>query len=260
MLAAQRRQERRGRIVRIAIPVVVLIAIAAFLSSRNGNDDESASKATTTTAVPAVKGETIKGDTPCPPTGGADKTVIKFEKPPPMCIDPAKSYTAVFATTQGTIRVVLDNAVPQTTNNFVVLSRYHYYDGTKIFRTDPSIDIIQGGSPKTQDNSDPGPGYTIPDEGDAATRKYAAGDLVMARTSQPNSGGAQYFFVAGPKAAALDGGTGPGGGTYVTFGKVSQGLDVVQKILGLNKADPNSQLGGAPSPDVVVKKITILEG
>ena len=51
-----------------------------------------------------------------------------------------------------------------TANNFIFLAGYHYYDGT-VFRTDTSIDIIQGGSPHTQGASDPGPGYTIKDEG-----------------------------------------------------------------------------------------------
>ena len=53
---------------------------------------------------------------------------------------------------------------PLTVNNFVTLARWGYYDDTLLFRTDPSIDIIQGGSPHTNDNRDPGPGYTIPDE------------------------------------------------------------------------------------------------
>ena len=83
--------------------------------------------------------------------------------------------------------------------NEVLGYRYRYYDGSRIFRTDTSIDIIQGGGPTTNSPSDPGPGYTIPDEGKGF--KYAAGDLVMARSQGPNSASAQYFFVAGPKAS-----------------------------------------------------------
>ncbi|MDQ1375032.1 MAG: peptidyl-prolyl cis-trans isomerase [Actinomycetota bacterium] len=264
LLEAQRRQQRRSRILRFFIPVAILVAAAAFLSNRGGGSGGKAQKLSTTTtnlAAPPVKGKTLTGDTPCPPATGATSRVAKFAKAPPTCIDPAKSYTAVFDTSEGRIRVALDTKdAPQTANNFVVLARYHFYDGTKIFRTDPSIDIIQGGSPATQDNRDPGPGYTIQDEGNAATRKYSAGDLVMARTSRPNSGGAQFFFVAGPKAAGLDGGNGPTGGSYVTFGKTTQGLDVVQKILGLNKQDPTSGLGGAPAHTVLVRKVTIVEG
>jgi cyclophilin family peptidyl-prolyl cis-trans isomerase len=262
LLDAQRKQTQRRRVIRFFIPVAVLVAAAVALSSRGGNKSATNVKTTTSVTVQTpVKGATVSGTTACPPAAGAKERVAKFAQAPPMCVDPAKTYKAVFDTTEGRFTVDLDTkTVPQTANNFVVLARYHYYDGTKIFRTDPSIDIIQGGSPATQTNSDPGPGYTIPDEGTPATRKYSAGDLVMARTQQPNSGGAQFFFVAGPKAAALDGGSGPTGGTYVTFGKTdASGVAVVQKILALNKQDPSSGLGGGPSRTVVVRKVTITE-
>lgn len=261
LLEAQRKQTQRRRIVRFFIPVIILAVAAVILSNRGGDDETTVQTATTTVPVKTpVPGKTLSGETPCPPTTGAPERVAKFAQAPPMCIDPAKAYTAVFDTTEGKVEVALDTTgAPKTANNFVVLARYKYYDGTKIFRTDPSIDIIQGGSPTTQTNSDPGPGYTIEDEGDPATRVYTPGDLVMARTQQPNSAGAQWFFVTGPKAAGLNGGTGPGGGTYVTFGKITTGLEVVQKILGLNKVDPTSQLGGAPSRTVVVRKVTITE-
>ena len=76
-----------------------------------------------------------------------------------MCIDPAKTYTATFDTTAGTVVEKLDTTTtPNTTNNFVVLARYHYYDNTTLFRTAQSIGIIQGGSPHTNSASDPGPG------------------------------------------------------------------------------------------------------
>jgi cyclophilin family peptidyl-prolyl cis-trans isomerase len=243
---AQRKRKQRTQVI-IVVVVVVLVVGALFIASRGrgqSNVDTSA-----TTAVPAK----LTGATPCPKADGSSPRTTGFAQPPPMCIDPAKTYTATFDTTEGTITVALDTKrTPNTTNNFVVLSRYHYYDGTNIFRTDTSIDIIQGGSPTTQNASDPGPGYTINDEGGKFT--YSPGDLVMARTSQPNSASAQYFFVAGDKASALN-----SQGTYVTFGHVTQGLDVVQKILGMNKDDPSSGLGGAPDPPVTVKTVTIKE-
>ena len=123
-----------------------------------------------------------------------------------------------------------------------------------IHRTDPSIDIIQGGAPTTQDAADPGPGYTIPDEG-GTDRSYAPGDLVMARGSGEDSAGGQFFFAAGPNAARLD-----DQGTYVTFGKVTEGLDVVEAILASHVADPSSVLGGRPDPSVTVTSVTIEEG
>jgi cyclophilin family peptidyl-prolyl cis-trans isomerase len=247
--AERQRKSRRRFIVGGAIAAVVIAVLV--IANLGGDDDNSSvsSSASSTTAAPAK----ITGDTPCPKADGSSPRTTSFEKAPPLCIDPAKTYTATFDTTQGTVVVNLDTKkTPNTTNNFVVLSRYHYYDGTNIFRTDPSIDIIQGGAPTTQSASDPGPGYTIKDEGGKFT--YSPGDLVMARTGAPDSAGAQYFFVTGDKASGLN-----SQGTYVVFGKVTQGLDVTQKIIGLHKEDPSSGLGGAPDPPVIVKTVTIKE-
>lgn len=209
-------------------------------------EGESAETASTIPAT-TVPGKTITGDTACPKADGTEERVTKFEKAPPMCIDATKTYTAVFDTSEGEIEVLLDTAkTPKTVNNFVVLARYKYYDGTTIFRTDPSIDIIQGGGLTNTDD----PGYTIEDEGNGY--KYVEGDLAMARTMEPNSAGGQWFFVTGPNAAALD-----GQGTYVNFGKVVSGLDVVKGILALNSG--SGDLGGAPSRTVVVKSVAIIE-
>ncbi len=203
----------------------------------------------TAPTIPAttIPGKTIDGDTTCPKADGTEERVTKFQKAPPTCIDATKTYTAVFDTSEGEIEVLLDAAkTPKTVNNFIVLSRYKYYDGTTIFRTDPSIDIIQGGGLTNTDD----PGYTIEDEGGGY--KYVEGDLAMARTMEPNSAGGQWFFVTGPNAAALD-----GQGTYVNFGKVVSGLDVVKGILALNSG--SGDLGGAPSRTVVVKSVAIIE-
>lgn len=202
-----------------------------------------------TTTVPSDGSTTVPAAaTACPKTDGTQTRVTSFSSAPKMCIDTKKSYTAIFDTSEGTIEVALDTKVtPKTTNNFVVLSRYKYYDGTPIFRTDPSIDIIQGGG---ADNT-ASPGYSIEDEGGKFT--YKEGDLVMARGSAPNSGGGQFFFATGPKVSLLD-----SQGTYVTFGKISKGLSVVKAIIALHEAD-NSGLGGKPSRAVVINSVKITE-
>ena len=220
--------------------------IQSLLGVTSLPEGESAETASTIPAT-TVPGKTVTGDTACPKADGTEERVTKFEKAPPMCIDATKTYTAVFDTSEGEIEVLLDTAkTPKTVNNFVVLARYKYYDGTTIFRTDPSIDIIQGGGLTNTDD----PGYTIEDEGNGY--KYVEGDLAMARTMEPNSAGGQWFFVTGPNAAALD-----GQGTYVNFGKVVSGLDVVKGILALNSG--SGDLGGAPSRTVVVKSVAIIE-
>lgn len=190
--------------------------------------------------------------------------MIDFDAPQPMCIDPEARYVAVFDTSEGEMSFELTaSETPLTVNNFVTLARWGYYDDTLLFRTDPSIDIIQGGSPHTNSASDPGPGYTIPDEPafevDPATGaltgpyRYQPGQLVMARSAGENSAGAQFFLTTGPDTALLD-----SQGTYVVFGSTDDaGLAVAQSIIGLH--EPGGSLGGAPSRDVTVRSVTIEE-
>ncbi len=260
--AKARRDQRRRRLVAAVLVSVVVFGALVLISQTGGDDEtETAAEGTTSTALPSSSSTTPAapaafeyGTGECPPAEKPAEPVLDFDQPPPQCIDPAQDYTAVFATSAGEIRVDLDTeTTPGTANNFVFLARNGYYDGTLIHRTDPSIDIIQGGSPHTQNASDPGPGYTITDEG-TTDRNYEAGDLVMARTQGVNSAGAQFFFVAGPAASALD-----AQGTYVTFGQVTAGLEVVQQILAMHQADPQSQLGGAPEPPVTIESVEIVE-
>ena len=240
---------RRGLIFGVGIPAV--IAALFLIANAVGGDDSASDEfdAAITTTIPAggIEGRTITGKTPCPKTDGTEERATQFEQAPELCIDPAKSYTAVFETTEGTIEVALDTKnTPNTVNNFVTLARYKYYDTTTIFRTDPSIDIIQGGGMSPTASA----GYTIKDEGTGF--EYETGDLVMARSSGTDSGGSQFFFVTGEKAALLN-----SQGTYVTFGKISKGLDVAQGIMALHT--PTGELGGEPSRQVVVSSLTIIE-
>jgi cyclophilin family peptidyl-prolyl cis-trans isomerase len=260
-LQQTQKRRRTTKVVRNVVLVVVGLVVVAFVLSRFvGNSNSTVATDTTIPAtsavattlppgsVPATK-PFVFGIGPCPAADGSSPVTKKFTQAPKECIDPKKTYTAKFDTSEGEIDIALDaKKTPGTTNNFVVLSRYHYYDGTIIFRTDTSIDIIQGGGMTNVDT----PGYTIPDEG--ANYTYAAGDIAMARSSSPNSAGGQFFIITGPKAALLN-----TQGTYVVFGKITTGLDIAQKIIGLNKTDPASQLGGAPSRTVTINKITIVE-
>ncbi|MEY3806360.1 MAG: hypothetical protein RIR69_1172 [Actinomycetota bacterium] len=235
----QKMNKVRSRGLRFGIGIPVVVAALFLIANLVGGNDDSSS--TTDTTAPASL-------TPCPPVEGAAERTESFSAPMENCIDPSKSYTATFDTTEGEIVVDLDTTnTPNTVNNFVSLARYRYYDTTTIFRTDPSIDIIQGGGLSATDRV----GYTIADEGSGY--EYSEGDIVMARTGEPNSAGAQFFFVTGPNGALLN-----GQGTYVTFGKVSKGLDVVKAIQALHEPT-NDGLGGKPSRTVTVNSVTITE-
>jgi cyclophilin family peptidyl-prolyl cis-trans isomerase len=250
--AAQRRKRRFRLALNFVLFAVVLLAVLIWVSRRGDDEADTAGTATTTTAS-AVE---------CPELDGSSEPRLDFPGPPPTCIDPANTYNAVFETSEGTVRFALDTeTTPNTTNNFVVLALYHYYDNTQLFRTNTGIAIIQGGSPHTQDNSDPGPGYTIPDEpadgfsedGSTGPFTYAAGDLVMARSAGPDSSGAQFFFGVNDAVSALD-----AQGTYIKFGAVTDGLPVLESILALHQpTDPADPTEGAPSRPVTVTQVII---
>ena len=266
---AQQKSKKRRQYLVIAAAVVILGG-AFFLLTRGGSKKKTVATSTTSTTAAGSSTTAAAGGPPkatpvaagaklakwaCPNADGSSPRTDQFPAtPPPTCIDPTKTYVAHLTTSEGNVDIALDTKkTPQTANNYVVLSLYHYFDGTSIDRIDTSIDILQTGSPKTQDIGDPGPGYTIKDEGTGF--KYSDGDVVMARSSGADSGAAQYFFVVGAKASALD-----SQGTYVTFGKVTAGLDVLHKIEGLYvacNASDQSCLGGAPSRVVTITKVTI---
>lgn len=260
-MAVQRTQRSR-QVKGIVLLVVAVVAVAFAISIFSGGDDDGKddvatgdTTSTTTdeaTSTTATSGEGFAyGTTPCPEEGATPTT--SFGDAFQECIDPAKTYTATFDTTAGKVVVELDTKrTPGTVNNFVSLARSGYYDGTLLFRTDPSIGIIQGGSPKTNDPSDPGPGYNIPDEGGSFT--YEPGQLVMARSQGPDSAGAQFFFAVDEAVSALD-----SQGTYVVFGKVTEGLDVLEKVLASHQDQPDNPLGGAPDPEVKITSVTIGE-
>ena len=262
-IEAQQAQVKRQKTKSIAFKVIggvlALVLIGILIAVFSKDDTKATPPITTTTTSSTVPGQTttttaaapVYGTTACPAATGVAAPVTTFSDGPAKCIADDGIYTATFDTSEGKVVVQLDQKrAPMGVNNFVFLARNKYYDNTSIFRTDPSIDIIQGGSPHTQSNSDVGPGYTLND--DPKGFKYTEGDLVLARTNAPNSGGGQFFFATGPNVNKLD-----AQGTYVTLGKATSGVDVLKKIIALNSG--TGQLGGKPSKDVVVKTVTIQE-
>ena len=116
-----------------------------------------------------------------------------------MCIDPAKKYTAVVDTNFGSFTIELDpKAAPNTVNNFVVLSLYHYYDGITCHRVVADF-VIQCGDPKGDGTG--GPGYEFADEL-PAEGAYQLGSLAMAN-SGPNTNGSQFFVISGTQGTQL---------------------------------------------------------
>jgi cyclophilin family peptidyl-prolyl cis-trans isomerase len=181
--------------------------------------------------------------TPCPAADGSSERKTKFDGPPPMCIDPAKSYTAEMVTSMGSMTIALDPiTAPNTVNNFVFLSRYHYYDGIIFHRIIRNF-MCQGGDPEGSGRG--GPGYRFADELPKPGR-YEIGSVAMANAG-PNTNGSQFFIVSGSDGVRLP-------PQYSLFGKVVKGLDVLEAMQSV----PTDR-GDRPKDDVVIQSVTITE-
>lgn len=170
-------------------------------------------------------------------------TPKQAENNPPQAqpeVSTAKNSVALFETSKGNFRIELfEDKAPQTSKNFITLANKGFYNGLIFHRVIADF-MIQGGDPKG--NGTGGPGYTIPDEFNSDLR-HTAGVISMANAG-PNTGGSQFFITL--KATPwLD-------NKHAVFGKVIEGMDVVQAI-GKVKTGPQDK----PVEDVVIKKITI---
>jgi cyclophilin family peptidyl-prolyl cis-trans isomerase len=218
-----------------------------------GTDTTTATATTVAQDVPTtVPGGSITGETPCPPAEGATERIVTFEQAPPMCIDAAKTYTATVTTNKGEFTVDLDpKAAPNTVNNFVVLSRYGYYDGTVCHRIIKDF-VVQCGDPSGTGNGDGGtyPGYEFADELPAAG-SYQLGSLAMANAG-PDTNGSQFFIITGEQGTQLP-------PSYSLFGQVSQGFDTTVKAMEA-AANPDPTKNGSPTLEpIVIEKVTITE-
>lgn len=178
----------------------------------------------------------------CPPEEGSAEPVQSFNAAPPMCIDPEQTYTAVLETDAGEVTIALDAAkAPKTVNNFVVLSRYGFYEGVTFHRVIPTF-MIQGGDPTGQGNG--GPGYQFEDELPKAG-EYEVGSIAMANAG-PDTNGSQFFIVTGDAGVDLP-------PKYSLFGKVTEGMDVVTEI------EQDGTDSGVPETTHTIEKVTITE-
>jgi len=179
----------------------------------------------------------------CPAPDGSSPRTTSFREAPPMCIDPAKRYTATMETSMGTVVIALDAVkAPKTVNSFVFLARYHYFDGLTFHRIINGF-VCQGGCPEGSGRG--GPGYRFEDELPKAGQ-YTIGSVAMANAG-PNTNGSQFFLISGPSGASLP-------PLYSLFGQTVKGLDVIEAMQSV-KTGP----GDKPVTPVVINSVTITE-
>ncbi len=179
---------------------------------------------------------------PHTPDGPVERRT-SFDGPPPMALDPAKSYTAEMVTSLGTMTIHLDPIrAPQTVNNFAFLAAWRFYDGVTFHRVINGF-MVQGGDPEGTGRGDPG--YRFADELPPPGR-YEIGSLAMANAG-PDTNGSQFFIVTGPRGVGLP-------PNYSLFGKVVAGIEVADAIQNVATGP-----GDRPVTDVVIESVTVTE-
>lgn len=164
---------------------------------------------------------------------------------------------ATFKTNQGDITLELyQDSMPITVGNFVKLAEDGFYNNTKFHRVIDGF-MIQGGDPNskgsdTRTYGTGGPGYTIQDEF-VPGLSNVRGTIAMANTGQPNSGGSQ-FFINLVDNTGLDYDKPPMTSSHPVFGRVLEGMDVVDKI---GKMDTDAR--DLPVDPVIISSIEITE-
>lgn len=173
--------------------------------------------------------------------------IQQWSKPPEMTIDGSKKYSAKIETNKGEFTVeLLPAEAPLTVNNFVCLARAGYYDNTPIHRIVAGF-VIQGGDPTGTGSG--GPGYKFNDE--PINLDYEKGTLAMANAG-PNTNGSQFFVV-------LDDLRGKLGKNYTIFGKVTDGMNTVDKLGAVQTKTGRSGEKSTPVEPVTIEKVTITE-
>jgi peptidyl-prolyl cis-trans isomerase B (cyclophilin B) len=253
----ERRAERARRRQRIAIitsaSVVVVVVVGVVLLSTigtGGNSEPAAQPSATPTpapAAPAALGDCTFTPTPNEPAA----------RPAPVPTVTTASTTGTVAVTlrtdRGPIPLTLDRATgPCAVENFISLVNAGFYNGTPCHRltTGEGLKVLQCGDPTGTGSG--GPGYTINDEppttlapaGNGAAI-YPRGTVAMAKTSQPNSGGSQFFLVYADSTLPPD---------YTVFGRVGEeGLATLDAIAQGGSDDSNGPGDGAPRTPVNIE-------
>ncbi|MGF1633513.1 MAG: peptidylprolyl isomerase [Phycisphaerae bacterium] len=178
---------------------------------------------------------------PQPASAQQEQAKKTYPERPEMTIDTAATYVATVETNKGTFKAELYPAeAPVTVNSFVFLANEGFYNGLIFHRVIPGF-VIQGGDPQGTGNG--GPGYKLPSEVKDNDLRHVKGALAMADAGL-NTAGSQ-FYVALQDLPQLD-------NRYTVFGKVVEGMDVVENIGSVPTAGRDR-----PVEPVVIQTITI---
>jgi len=235
---AEAEKAKRRRTFVGALTAVIVIGLFAGLTIYNNRDTTPAAEPETETQSESLLAE-------CGPIGTPRVDDISYSAAPAASTSIAPG-TLTLQTNCGDIVIETDPAAaPATVGAFEFMANDGYFDSTLCHRlTTSGIFVLQCGDPAG--NGTGGPGFTLPDENLPAEgeNNYPAGTVAMANAG-PGTGGSQFFIVYQDTTL---------GSNYTIFGKVTSGLDLVQKIaeVGVDGGGPD----GTPAQSVMINSAT----
>ena len=252
---ATRDKQVFGVILAVIVILAAVLVVPQLIPDRT--DAKPGAQGTNAATTPAdgatgglVAGQKLAaGCTEPPALQAAPKS---FTELPDQAAAAGKTWIATLDTTCGDITLELEGTkAPQTVASFLNLAKEGYWAPSPCHRiTTEGIFVLQCGDPTGTGSG--GPGYTFGIENAPADGTYPTGSLAMARTQDPNSNGGQFFITYKESQLPTE------GGGYTIFGKVTEGLDIVEKIAANKALDP-SPADGTPVSPISILSVKVTE-
>jgi peptidyl-prolyl cis-trans isomerase B (cyclophilin B) len=259
--ASRTRKRRWQQITASVLAVLLVIGGVAALAALMGDDDNSTvgAEPSASASASATASDTASAS-PSPSAAAAGCAYAHAEGeaakdvgiPTYQAAVAKRPFNATLKTNQGDVVVKMATTkAPCTTNSFRFLASKKYYDGTSCHRlTTENLFVLQCGDPTGTGGG--GPGYQFGVENAPKDGMFPAGSIAMARTSDPNTNGSQFFIVYKDTQLPTE------GGGYSIFGTVTKGLDVIEKVA---KAGVEGGTGdGKPAQPVTIESVQIAQG
>ena len=242
--AAKRRRQTQAAVGAGLALLLVVVGAVFLVMNLNGDDDKD-------TAPQAASGPQCTYQKADASTG----QVKDVGTPPTSGIPDTGTRTVTMKTTIGEIDFTLDQAAaPCTSNSIAFLAGKKFYDKTSCHRmTTQGIFVLQCGDPFADGTGGPAYRYATENLPTNQHPPYPAGTIAMAKSSEAVSVGSQFFIVYKdiPEDAL--------GADYTVVGKVTKGLDLVEKAAakGVTPADPSNPADGKPKQTVTIETFTV---
>ena len=250
VLAQREMDSRRNKqVLGVVVAMVVVIGGFVALTFVLNQDSKTAASSQPTPASTALA-KPVAGCV-APPAVPTDKRSATL---PDKKTAAGKTFIATVTTNCGVITMELDGTkAPQTVASFLGLAKSGYWVDSPCHRLTTATDgifVLQCGDPTGTGSGTPGYGFGVEDP--PADSIYPAGALAMARSTDPKSNGGQFFVVY--KQTMIKDATG-----YSIFGKITSGMDIVDKIAAAGAHQPDATQNTAPLQPISILAVNVTQ-